>query len=61
MSIKQVFFDILIERVDGMGTNGLYVDILSVFRQVRSIGRLHRHLPDPVTETPDWLELAYCL
>ncbi len=61
MSIYIDFIDILGRPVRRIDTFVFHVDISSDFRQVWSIGRLHRHLGDAVAESPDWPLMAYCL
>ena len=53
MSIKSYFVDIYLASVDGIDRFVQYVDFQRHFRQVRSIGRLHRQMRDPGTEIAD--------
>jgi len=53
MSIRQDSIDIYLADVDGIDRFVQYVDFQRFFRQVQSIGRLHRQIRDPGTEIAD--------
>jgi hypothetical protein len=51
MSMKSGFIDIFSELVDSIDTLAGYVDFLTIYRQIASIGRSNRQMSDP---GPDW-------
>ena len=61
MSKKRSFIDILFGRVDTIDGFAIYVDIRQIFRQVLSIGRLNRHIRDPVSNTQPESNFGVCV